>query len=48
MHLCTYSQGVEVSDVEDLELLHDGLGVGARGSFVDEAYDAFLCLDQWL
>ena len=48
MHLCTYSEGVEVGDVEDVELGHDGLGVGAGGGFADEADDALLCFDQWL
>ena len=32
MHFCTYSEGIEVVDVEDFELLHEGGGVGAGGA----------------
>ena len=31
VHLCTYSERVEVGDVEDLQLGHDGFGVVAGG-----------------
>ena len=48
LHLCAYSECVEVSDVEDLELGHDGLGVAARGYSADEADDSFLGFDEWL
>ena len=48
MHFCTHSEGVEVGDAEDLELGHDGFGVGAGGDSADEADDALLCFDQWL
>ena len=46
--ISAHSEDVEVGDVEDLKLRHDGVGVGAGGDVADEADDALLCFDQWL
>jgi hypothetical protein len=48
VHFYTHSVDVEVGDVEDLELGHDGFGVSARADFADESDQALLCFDQWL
>ena len=40
-HLAAHPLGVQVCEVEDLELLHDGCCVGARW-FVDEQSDYLL------
>jgi hypothetical protein len=48
MHLCAHAVDVEASDIEDLELGHDGLGVSAGADSADKANDALLCFDQWL
>ena len=48
VHFYTHSVDVEVGDVEDLELGHDGLGVGAGADVANESDEALLCFDQWL
>ena len=48
VHFCAYSEDVEVGDVEDMELGHDGLGVTAGWCIADEADYFLLCFDEWL
>lgn len=46
LHAC--SMYVEVRNAQDFELCHERSGVGAWWEVLDEAYNAFVCLDQWL
>ena len=39
---------VEVGDVEDLMLVHEGLGVGSWWSVHDDSDDLFLNFDDWV
>ena len=48
VHFCAGSEDVKVGDVEYLESVHDWFGVGSRGYVRDEAYNLFLCSDQFL
>jgi len=48
MHEHAGAVDVEVIDVEDLELAHEWLGVGARREVKEEADDAFLGSDEGL
>jgi hypothetical protein len=48
VHFCTHSEDIEVGDVEDLELCHDGFGVAAGWYSADKADDSLLGFDEWL
>ena len=42
------SVDVQVGDVENFKFRHEWLGVCAWWEIFEEAYNAFVCFDQWL
>ena len=48
MCFCRYSECVEVGDVEDAELCHEGLCVCSGWHVFDESDDLLLCSDEGL
>lgn len=48
VHLGACAEDVEVGDVEDFEVFHEGLGVCSWGDVLDESDDLFLGSDEWL
>ena len=48
VHLGTCTKDIEVGDVEDFEVFHEGLGVCSLGDVLDKSDDLFLGSDEWL
>ena len=48
VHLGACAEDVEVGDVEDFEVFHEGLGVCSWGDGLDESDDLFLGSDECL